>query len=233
MPERDEFSWDIGIKENYDGTISNETLFKQQDRGNWTLTLVIDADDGDRPTINLSVGGADKGWTSVNGGETLVNTFNKEAKYHVKSTIAQFINSAIDAGASEELKARSRELNNNGPYEAALWWGMRFHFDAVEEEQNRRDEKTGEWNPQKVQVTKPIKYLGMADQAAETSQSTDGIDEDDMRTLVILAAQHDDRGKFADAVMKTPGKDGDPMLRNKAIMAKLSDKAFWDTLKAG
>src|ERR1700677_1270460 len=93
----DEFTFESGLKEDWDGTIVY-ARFEQQGRGNWALVLKSLADPTpDEPEGEevdhrpLSVGGADKGWTSHDGGEEIMGATVKQ-KYHERSTIAQFIN---------------------------------------------------------------------------------------------------------------------------------------------
>ena len=165
----DEFQGESGLKEDWDGAIT-ESRFEQQGRGNWALVLKSKADDGEevehRP---LSVGGADKGWVSHDGGEEIMGPTEK-SRFQERSTIQQFINRAMGTGAEEVLRKRSAEnYNHRGPMYAGLWLGLRFHWDVMKEHQDRPQEVTladgtvsREWISTEVTNMWPTKFLGVS-----------------------------------------------------------------------
>ena len=236
----DEFTWDdTGLKADWNGTIKSG-VFRQQERGTWALELVSTADDGEevkhRP---YGTGGVDKGWTSHDGGETIVGA-TAEQQYHSRSGIARFYDSLIEAGAGDELRRRSKELyNRRGPYHADLLVGMRFHWDVVKETVNRpKDPTAKEWESVEVDTMKPLKYLEVqpelqASQARHPSSSTENgeISPEDLIALKLLAVESDGWTKFADAVMSSTGANGEPYTRNPYIRRNLSKASWWESLR--
>src|SRR5215469_499777 len=142
----DEFTGDSGMKDDWDGVIT-DAHWHQQERGNWSLQLISQADDGEevehRP---LSVGGTDKGWVSYDTAE-MQNERGTNTKFHERSAIQQFINIVMKLdGADVVLRERSAGLyNRRGPMFANLWVGLRFHWDVVEETSRRPKEGTDIW----------------------------------------------------------------------------------------
>lgn len=166
----DEFTGDSGLKDDYDGTIV-KSEFEQSERGNWQLHLVVAADDGDEVDYFYSVGAKDKGWTSYDGGETIQGATAK-SKFHDQTAMQKFIYKTMDTEAANVLRERSAGLyNRRGPFHAALWLGLRFHWDVVTEKQNRPQKKIvdgietneEEWVETDVQVSRPTRFLGVAD----------------------------------------------------------------------
>lgn len=245
----DEFTGDSGLKDDWDGTIT-EAEFEQGQRGNWQLKLHVAADDQDDQEFIYSVGGKDKGWSSFDGGETIQGPSAK-ARFHVKSGIQKFIDAAMKTDASEELKQRSKNLyDSRGPFHAALWVGLKFHWDVVEEDGQRSDSE-GVWHDEKVQAVRPTRFLGAGTAATSTSSSgpatttngtaaassngstaTDSISEADLKTLTRLAKMHDDHGEFVDAVMDESSESGEKFIKNKPIMKLIGKKDWYQTARA-
>lgn len=247
---KDEFSGDTGLKENFDGTITSPE-FTQSQRGNWGLHFTIAADDGEEVERTYSVGGADKGWTSYDGGETIEGPSAK-ARFHVRSSIQKFIDDCMTAGAGDALRERSKtQFNSRGPFHAALWNGLRFHWDVVQRTEPSRTE-SGEWVDKETDVMVPVKFLGVAGgvqqspqpaaQAAPTGDSqaasqaavaaSNGADihEMDLKMLKGLAKSANDHGNFADLVMEAADHAGEPFIKNKAVMKKIGQEDFYNGL---
>lgn len=246
----DEFKGDTGLKDDYNGTITTAE-FTQGQRGNWNLHLVITAEDGDEVEQNYSVGGADKGWTSYDGGETIEGPSQK-ARFHDRSTVQQFIYAAMAAGAEDELRNRSQTLyGSRGPFHAALWQGLSFHWDVVKEKQNRPDEQQ-QWHEVEVDVMRPTKFLGTSggrsprtpanqttaqggtgSNAPTQAPSSNGSDADtDTIILKGLARTATDHGHFADLVMEAADSAGEPFLKNKPVMKQLAQKEWFEALRS-
>lgn len=241
----DEFRGDTGLKDDFDGVISSAEFIQTQ-RGNWALQLKIEAEDGDEVEQQYSVGGADKGWTSYNGGETIEGATAK-SRYHIQSSIQKFIDVVMKVdGAGQELKTRSaRDFGKRGPFHAALWTGLKFHWDVVDEMKARQDQETKEWKDVPTPTMRPTKFIGVTGapalpalssaptpSAASTNQEASDITTPDLTTLRILANQHEDHGAFADAVMQAKDSGGMLFLKNRPVMQKLADKQWYESLKA-
>jgi len=257
----DEFSWDSGLKEDWDGVVK-DSIFIQQDRGNYALQLISLADDGEEVVHRpLSVGGADKGWHSYDGGETIVGATENQ-KYHARSSVAGFIDAAAKSGAEAELRRRSTGLyGSRGPYHAALWVGLRFHWDVVTVIQQRQNQQTKEWEDTQVQIMVPTRYLGTAEMQQQQLQpqqvqpqqtpppaqsiqqqiptttfqqpaTNGGIPEEDLVNLKLLAMEHEEWGAFADAVLSGTATNGESYVKNTTIRANVSKKEWFDQLRA-
>jgi hypothetical protein len=239
VPE--EFRFDTGLKDNWDGTIVS-AAWEQSSFGGWGLKLRSLADDGDevehRP---YSVGGADKGWVSHDGGEEILNPTLK--RFNDQTAMAGFVKAAIEAGALEELAKRSREqYGQRGPMFAKIWHGLRFHWDVVEETGRRQE--GGEWKEVKVNVMKPTKYLGTVDpkvssgsttsQASTTPASSNGseISDEDLRKLRLLALDNDTWEDFVDEVLKTDSHGGERLGKLPAVRKLVSKKAWYEELRS-
>jgi len=252
----DEFQGESGLKEDWDGTIAI-ARFEQQGRGNWALQMTSLADDGEEVRHRaLSVGGADKGWASHDGGEEIMGTTVGQ-KFHMQSAIQGFINRvmALD-GAADELRKRSKDLyESRGPMHAKLWEGLRFHWDVIQEPRREPnpDNPSGSWVVKAgefVGVMVPERYLGVADEApkahyvpqpsqqqtlpSSAPSSTNGgdISEADMVTLKLIAMSAETHKEFADAVMDTQGENGELLTRNPSVRKSLAKKEWWEALKS-
>jgi len=234
----DLFTPDTGLKENFDGTITDATWAQSDLGAGFGLALTIDADDGDLAFVRL---GAGRDWISVDGGVTLVNETNRNARFNERSGYWRWIAAAMKAGANTDLQQRSKErFNGEGPLHAEFWVGYRFHFDVVNEPGRRPDEQ-GNWHDVEggIPAIRPVKYLGRESAQSPsqpTTTATNGNDSDisetDMINLKVLAKQHDDYGKFADAVMETVSENGEPFFKVRNVMTAIARKEFYETLRA-
>jgi hypothetical protein len=223
-----EFDGDPGIKDDYDGTITAAT-FEQGQYNNWQLRLHIDADDGEGVDLVFSVGGADKGWVSVDGGLTIEGGPKKG--FSQNSAVQKMIAHVMKTDASTELLRRSAEYyDKRGPNHSQIWVGLRFHFDVEKETRNRLNAETREWEPVEGNVTKLNAYLGVIEDGVQgklappaPASNGSGISEATLTQLRILAGGSSSAREFADMVMAaTEAETGQPMLKNKAVLKKLS-----------
>ena len=134
---------DTGLKEDYNGTIAS-AMFTQNTQGtnqNYSLQLVVDADDGEQAIIRLGVG---KSWSSYDGGETVVGA-TSTARFHQSTAYWRFITAANTSGAGEEMAKRNEAYGLLGPCHANFWVGMRFHFDVAIDHNAQTQNETGQW----------------------------------------------------------------------------------------
>lgn len=243
----DLFTPDTGLKENFDGTITEAEWVQSDLGGGYGLALTIDADDGELAFVRLGVG---RDWISVDGGETLVNERNSNARFNERTTYWRWIAAAMRAGGKDELQKMSNErYGGNGPCVAEFWRGWRFHFDVVNEPGRRPDEQ-GNWRNVEggIPALRPVKFIGRVDShqpnltAADTATATStptaptngagAISDVDMINLKVLAKTHDDYGRFADAVMEATAESGEPFFKVREVMTAIASQDFYDTLRA-
>lgn len=244
----DEFSGDTGLQDDWDGTITTDTEFVQQQRGNWALKLVVryDGKDQDKTDQELffSVGGSDKGWLSVDGGETITPP-SVNAKFHKNTSIQGFFGWIEEHNPElmAELRDRSqKKYDRRGPLYAALWHGISCHWDVVEDVQRRPKEGSDEWVDTKVQVIRPTRLLSAdstakptagssAKETVRSNGSTD-ISDNDLKTLTRLAMTHESHSAFVDAVMEETFENGETGVRNKPVMKLISKKDWYEEVRA-
>lgn len=250
MPENDFWSPDPGLKDDFDGVVYGGEWI-QGTTGTWSAVLNIIADDEDDVKVFLNLGPSSKDWKSVDGGESIVGAHPRQ-KLHERSAMWQWIKAAMAAGARDELFRRDQEdFGGKGPFHIAIWNGLEFHYDVVEEDGRVRND-AGDWVAGKVKVLRPTKYLGNGEEAkpapkARTSSRTapsstspantsatngHGISEADLHILRELAGRHPDRGAFADAVLETPDSSGNPFIKNTNVIKAMSREDWYEELKA-
>lgn len=241
-----QWSPDTGIKENFDGVIYAGEWVQNPEKGTWTGVLNIIADDDDEVKVFLNLGPSTKDWKSVDGGESIVGAHARQT-FHKQSTAWQWIERALAAGATDELLKRDEaHYGGKGPFHMAIWHGLKFHFDVVEEDGRVQDDD-GNWKKGKVPQLRPIKYLGNGEEeakaapkpaakpsakAAHPAGNGSGISEADLDILRGIAAQHDTRDTFSDAVIETADSNGDPFIKNKAVIKAMSADGWFESLKA-
>lgn len=246
MSDWDPFKPDTGLKDDYDGTITSAE-FVQVNGGNYALQLVVTADDEEAPEIRLGCG---KGWVSYDGGETVEGPSAK-ARFHAMTAYAKFIGSAMKSGAGDELQGRSqRDHQGRGPMHAALWQGLRFHFEVLNEPGDMPDPNGGtKWipNPEGVNRVAPTKYLGTTEEStsspdskktssaqssgtANTTSPSDSIHPADLATLTQHANELDFE-PWVDHIMTLKDQSGSLFIKNKPVMALLASKDRYEALK--
>jgi hypothetical protein len=177
--EYDEFRTTTGLKDDYDGIVTDAYFGKPQSGGDNLMSfLKVTADDGDEVELRYGLG---KDWESYDAGKTVEHPRDKY--FNNRTAWAEFFTAAMKVGAKEELGRRSATLERRGPRDSRLFLGMRFHFNVITEHMNlpvrdelgqpKRDER-GQIITQVVDVprTMPTKYLGTeADQAPKSRKS--------------------------------------------------------------
>jgi hypothetical protein len=173
--EYDEFRTSTGLKDDYDGIITDAFFGKPQSGGErLNLFFKVKADD-DEVELRYSIG---NDWETYDGGKTVEHP--REHYFNNRTAYAEFFVAALACGAKEVLGKRSHALERRGPRDSRLWPGLRFHFDVKTETMNLpvrdeagqpvRDDK-GQIRTQEVVVprTMPTKFLGTeADQAPKS-----------------------------------------------------------------
>lgn len=251
---------DTGLKEDFDGTIFAAEWVANQ-KGNYSLTLRVLADDDDEVEIRLNLGPTTKNWTSYDGGETVTNQSSNRGKFHLQSDYFRWLAAASKAGAEEEIRERGRKRFDGagqGPRHAALWLGLKFHFDVVNEP-GRRSGEDGVWKDVEIPAIRPTKYLGSGEEeeketpapkarktppasraqtnsppSTSVSPHANGpeISSDDLAILRQLAGQAADYESFADTVMETEDSDGVVFVKNRAVMTAMADESWFEGLKS-
>jgi hypothetical protein len=228
----DPFAPDTGLKEDFDGVIES-ALFVQNDSAAWQLQLVIKADDGDEITPKYNLG-AKSGVVSYDGGET-VSPPRPNFKFNNNVSYWKFMQQCFEAGAGDVLRERSEGLyDNQGPFHANLWKGLRFHYDVIMDTTAREPDpdKEGSWRavPGGRAVMIPTKYLGSSVTVNAQPSLMDAADEE----AVKVAARMSDSWKdFAETVSQITDANGQPLAKNRAVMAQLADQSWYESLKAG
>lgn len=224
----DIFQPDTGLKDDYDGTIES-ALFVQQDSGAYAAQLVVAADDGEEAIIKLGVG---KNWSSFDGGETISGA-TTTTRFNNRTAYSRFLTAAMNSGAGDDLRERSEKLYSGlGPCHANFWVGLRFHFDVfIDRDAQRFNEETKKWekDPDGRPYVSPTKYLGTG--STHTATAPTLMDAADLELVRGLAETSDDYQSFCQAVIGAQDSTGNPMAKNKTVMAKLADQGWYAELK--
>jgi hypothetical protein len=178
--EFDEFRVTTGLKDDFDGIITDAYFGKPQSGGeNLMLFVKVTADDGDEVENRYGLG---KSWVSYDGGKTVEHPTDKY--FNNRTAYAEMFAAAVKCGAKEELGRRSKELERRGPKDSRLWVGLKFHWLVKQEsfQVPQRDEAGQEVRSETgvrlmTEVTSnrvlPTKWLGTdADQAPAKPKAT-------------------------------------------------------------
>lgn len=168
----DEFRTSTGLKDDYDGTVTDAYFGKDQRGGDRNLLfLKVSATDGDEVELRYSTG---NGWVSYDGGRTVEHPTEKW--FNNRTAIAELMKAAMMIPEAQvELGRRShQELDRRGPKDAKLWVGLGFHWEVKTETMNvpERDAlgqpvvEDGRAKMVTIEVprTLPTAYLGVAGQ---------------------------------------------------------------------
>ena len=235
----DIFTPDSGLKDDYDGTITS-ALFVQNDDASWACQIVVSADDGEDPNpFKFSIG-KKSGFSSVDGGESVVGP-KPETKFNENTAYWKFLKHCMAAGAADEMRKRSDTLyDGRGPCHAHFWDGLRFHFDVIMDKTARQmNDETGKFEPIRDEITGeivgravsvPTKFLGVAATTSSTPTLMDAADLAIITQCALDSATHQD---FMQNVIALKDSDDQPMAKNRAVIAKLADKRWYDELRAG
>lgn len=157
----DPFKGDTGLKENYDGTIVDAwfgTDSNYNDGNTLLAYMKVAADDGEEVELRYPCG---PDWGSFDGGETAEHPRGESKGFSTNVAYYQFFAEALNVGADEELRGRSKGVGGGkGPRAAVIWKGLRFHFDLHRETKKFKDRTSGEMVEREVVRTLPTAFLG-------------------------------------------------------------------------
>lgn len=161
----DEFSGGTGLVDDYDGTITDAFFSTDANYNNGQtlcLHLEVATDDTSNPeVVNLYPCGPD--WASYDDGETAEHPKGEKQRFNGNTKVMKLIAAAIATGpeAEAEMRRRSRELFNGlGHRYAALWKGMKFHWN-VQTEDVKFTDKMGKLVERQTNVVVPTAWLGV------------------------------------------------------------------------
>lgn len=223
----DEFDTDKGIRDDYDGTVK-ESFFQAGDQGATNLVLTVIADDGEEVEARYSVG---TDWASFDGGETVEHP--SKSKIRADSQLATLVERAMLCGAESVIRERAA---GKGQRTAALWPGLKFHWDVEAKPYDFKDRETGEQIKGTSYKSYPTKFFGVVeipkaeDAFGESTGSSTGsatgsaqAPADIMARLKVLAQSKN----FAEWVDEALTID---WVRDNMLSA-LSDESFYNSLK--
>lgn len=236
MSQQDEFTYDKGIKDDYDGVIL-DAWFGVPEGGGDRVNLMLKklADDGEEVEDRYPVG-AD--WASFDGGKTVEHP--TKGRLRNDSGVAELMTRAFDAGAEDVIRERSAANEHLGPKSSQVWPGLKFHWEVVSKPYSFKDQKTGEMIEGTSNRSYPTKYLGLSDATAtsSTASSTGGdnsaastadplasVDAAIATKLKILAQTKPYIEWVDEALALQEVRDSD------TLMSALSDEGFYNKLK--
>jgi hypothetical protein len=172
--EYDEFRTTTGLKEDYDGIITDAYFGQGQTGERMNLFAKVHADDDDEVEVRWGIG---NGWVSYDGGKTVEHP--TERYFNRNTAWADAFTKMMEMpGVKEEFGKRSAKLERRGPRDARLIIGMKFHWDVKQVKMTvpKRDELgqpiPGQREEIEVPRVLPFKYLGTAeDQAPSTGKA--------------------------------------------------------------
>lgn len=247
--EFDPFKGESGFKDDYDGVVE-EAWFAAGDYG-VNLHLKIIADDGEEVENRYPTG---PDWETFDGGDTVEHPKGERKGFNKNTRYFQLIGTAMGLeGVEGLLRERSRALDGKGPKAAALWKGLKFHWNVMTESKTFKDKDTQEKVTKDVSTVLPTAFLGTSEGSVPTatpaasapaaspgtpvasaevpapaSDSTQAIPPNLLVPLKAAAKQAATFTEFADAAMEVPG-----VLENNDVMGKIVDEAFYTSLRAG
>jgi hypothetical protein len=225
MSNGDEFDTDKGVKDDYDGIIV-EAYFQAGEQGDTNLVLKKAADDGDVVEDRYRIG---QDWASFDGGETVEHP--SRSKIRSDSQLAILVERAMGSGAEDVIRERSIANGRKGQRTAALWPGLRFHWDVEAKPYSFTSQRTGEEVSGTSYKSYPSKFLGVEEivdspvdnGSGETVQQAP-MPPDIMARLKVLAQSK----TFAEWVDEALTID---WVRDNLLSA-LSDESFYNSLKS-
>lgn len=241
MSQQDEFTYDKGIKDDYDGVILDAWFGIPDGSGDRThLILKKLADDGEEVEDRYPVG---QEWASFDGGKTVEHA--SKTRMRSDAGVATLTTKAFECGAEEVLRERSAANNSLGGKSSALWPGLKFHWTVESKPFSFKDQTTGELVEGVSNRSYPDKFLGIVDVpaggegggASSTASSTggdnptsatdplDGVDPAIATKLKILAQTKPYSEWVDEALALTEVRD------NATLLSALGDEGFYNKLK--
>lgn len=240
MSQQDEFTYDKGIKDDYDGVVLDAWFATPEGAGD-RLHLILKklADDGEEVEDRYPVGSE---WASFDGGKTAEHA--SKTRMRSDAGVATLTTKAFECGAEEVLRERSAANDSLGGKAAALWPGLKFHWTVESTPFKFKDQKTGEQVEGTSNRSYPDKFLGVVDveaaaggaagQASSSTASSTGGDNSDplegvdpaIATKLKILAQTKPYSDWVDeALALTEVRDNDRLL------SALGDEGFYNKLK--
>lgn len=242
MSQQDEFTYDKGLKDDYEGVITDAWFgVPENAQGRVHLYLKKLADDGEEVEDRYPVG---TDWASFDGGKTVEHP--SKTKLRDDSGAATLTTKAFECGAEDVLRERSAALDHSGPKAAALWPGLKFHWYVDEKPYKVKDRETGEMSEGVSRRSYPDRFVGVVDGAVggsasganpSTTSSTggdnstasadplDGVDPAIAAKLKILAQTKPYSDWVDECLALTEVRD------NAILLSALGDEGFYNKLK--
>lgn len=244
--EFDPFKGDTGLFSGL-GRIDSVYFGKQGNAINLSANITIVDEAGDTHEQFYGVGSE---WQSFDGGESIEHPKGENKSFNNQTPYFDFITSAMDAGAADEMRRRNRELyNNHGPMHGAFWKDLTFDFEVLERSIRRPNEE-GVWVNAVGNRVLPTKFHGVQEGTSATkhgdspassnrtvsgSQPTTvndglGLSEVD-RTKIQVLAKAKSYPDWVDAVSELTDSSGESMFSNAPLMQALADEGFYQSLR--
>ena len=241
--EFDPYKPGTGLKDDFDGYISDANFTTDPQTGRCTLILMFMCDDGEEYPVRYGIGSE---WDTYDGGETVQHPKGERQLFNNSTAYSDFMVHAMESGAKEAMYSRLKA--GLGPRAAANWKGFRFHMEVLDRPSRTRDQETNEWKDAIIQRTLPTKFYGIEGQerldinaaagtaAAAPSATTDPLSVLDTvtRAKVVRAAKESDRYEtFIDVVLGLCDQADVPIMENAVIGQAVADEEWYNTLRNG
>ena len=170
----DEFQGTSGLVDDYDGEITDAYFSTDANYNNGQtlcLHLEVATDDTSNPEVtNLYPCGPD--WASYDDGATAEHPKGEKQRFNGNTKIMKLITAAMKSGAEDEMRRRSREeFAGVGHRHAALWKGLKFHWNVQTEHVSFTD-KLGNKVERDTNVIVPTEFLGIVGETGSSTPTT-------------------------------------------------------------
>ena len=230
-----------GLKDDFDGVIVDGVFTTDPQSGATSIILMVQADDGDEWPARYGCG---NGWESYDAGVSVKHPGGNRQLFNASTAYSDFMQHAWDAGAKDDMLARIRTVG--GPIVAANWNGMKFHWEVLDRETRRpedREDGSRVWMDVKIQRTLPVKYFGMAgvqESLPVSSSSTSAISATGDPLSVLdsvtaakvrqVAQQAPTYEKFIDGMLALTSAAGTPIMDLVEIGTAVASSDWYEAL---
>lgn len=254
--EYNPFAGESGLKDDWDGVIVDAWFATnpQYNAGqSLLLHLKIQEEGGSEDEVEQRYAtGPD--WGSYDGGDTAEHPKGDKKGFNNQTAYYALIAAAMEAGAEDEMRARSAATGGAGPKRADMWKGLAFHWEVHTEKKSvPDDENPGKRKDIEVNRTLPTKFLGVRDGVNTGARETAApapvtpespavnaesgavpVDSADplsgipaeLSAQVKILAKTKDYPDWVDEVMALTGA-----LDHASLVAGLGDESFYQRLK--
>ncbi len=249
MPDEfDPFQGESGLKDDYEGVITDAFFQKDEQYDRMQLHLKVLADDGEVLENRYACG---PDWGSFDGGESVEHPKGAAKGFNNQTAYFQLIKRAFESGAEDELRRRSKNYyGGRGPMYAQLWKGLKFHWGVVSETRNIKDRETGERRDVEMNRIFPDKFVQVVTEydpavvpaesvgapIAATPAAVSGAGP--LETIaaptaaaIRALAVSKPYAEWVDDVMAMTDPSGQPLINNASLMQALGDEGFYNSLK--